>query len=132
MKKGRSTHVGCFENERLDGVDTISQVLAGGDRDDIVSGCGVFIDPGNPTSCYSLGEWYAVTSQNYDKARYVDVLTFFFTRQTNRGFRGYYEFACDNGHGNACFSLGVLYRTSLSYRDRMPKTPTFLNSKGIV
>ena len=29
-------------------------------------------------------------------------------------YRGYYEYACENGHGNACFSLGVLYRTSLS------------------
>ena len=26
-------------------------------------------DERDPTACYSLGEWYAVTSQNYDKAR---------------------------------------------------------------
>ena len=31
-------------------------------------------DERDPTACYSLGEWYAVTSQNYDKARYVVVV----------------------------------------------------------
>ena len=38
-------------------------------------------DERDPTACYSLGEWYAVTTQNYDKARYVSfILRFLFLK----------------------------------------------------
>lgn len=57
-------------------------------------------DEGDPTACYSLGEWYAVMTGDYQKASEL------------------YRTSCDGGHANACFSLGLLYLKGLGGLER--------------
>eukprot|EP00939_MAST-03C_sp_MAST-3C-sp1_P001109 g1109.t1 len=74
------------------------------------SGCE---DEGDPTACYSLGEWYAVVKKDYAKAASL------------------YADSCNRGqHANACFSLGLLYLKGLGGLRKSKKTTVGLWKKA--